>query len=116
MTETELKEIMLEKPTRKDAFQITLKRFYTDVDGVVLDKNDVLIPDALKVQYPIWLFSQFDRAGAYYLCNKNFPPEVGTEYLCSFVYGISNPLFFGFSGLSDIQTKLIPGDLVSVNT
>ncbi len=116
MDKAEFKELMTEPAHRKDSFQITIKRFFTDVNGVIIDKNDVTIPAALQTQYPVYLFGQYDRAGAYYLALKNTPPQVGTEYLCSFVYGINNPLFFGFTGLSTIQLQLKPGDLVTVFT
>lgn len=114
MKEEELVEIMTAPVYRKNALQITIKRIFTDVNGTIVDKATV--PAALQVQYPVYLFSEFDRNGAYYNSLRNKPCEVGTFYLCSFVYGIQNPMFFGFSGLQNIQGALNVGDLVTVFT
>lgn len=115
-TREDLKVLMNAPLYRKDSLQIVVKRFYTDVNGTILDKNDAAIPDALKVQMPVYLFGEFDRQGAYYLGLKNLPPQPGVNFLLSFVYGISNPFIAGFSGLSDIENNIAIGDLVNVYT
>lgn len=106
---------MLEPQYKKDALQIVVERFYTDVDGVILAKTDPSIPAALKTDFPLYVFGEYDRAGAYFLGLKNTPPKVGSYFYQSIVWGTGNTVF-GFSGLSDIENRLTPGDLVTVYT
>jgi len=113
--EKEFRRKMLEPQYKKDALQIVVERFYTDVNGVILDKTDVAIPDALKTDFPLYVFGEYDRAGSYYLGLKNTPPRVNTFFLQSGVFGVS-PNVFGFSGLSDIENRLSPGDLYTIYT
>lgn len=114
MTEAEFQKKIKEPPYRRDSLQISILRIYTDVNGTIVDKATV--PAALQVDFPVYVFGEYDRQGAYNLGLKNTPPASTTFYLCSYVYGINNPFFFGFSGLSDIQGQLEPGDLVTVYT
>lgn len=114
MTETEMKKIMLQPNWKVDRLSIVIERIFTDVNGTILDKNTV--PASLQVEYPLYVFNEFDRQGAYYLALKNTPPKPGYEYLCNFIYSVNNPFFFGFSGVSDIQRKLKPGDLCLLYT
>lgn len=114
MTQEQLIEVMTLAPARQDSLPIVIKRFFTDVNGVIVDK--AAVPAALQVSYPVWMFGEFDRMGGFNLANKNTPPNPGTPYLCTFIYGVNNPLFFGFSGASDIQGKLQIGDIVNIFT
>lgn len=116
MTDQEFKLKMREPKFKKDVLQIDIQRIYTDVNGTILDKNDPLIPDALKVQIPLYVFGQYDRIGAYVLGIKNTPAPVGCFFLQTYTWGVGNPFFFGFTGLSDIEKKLKPGDLITVYT
>lgn len=114
MTQEEFKLIMKEPRFKKDALQISVRRIFTDPNGTIVDKTTV--PAALQTSYPVYFFGEYDRQGAYWLGIKNTPPLPGYFYLTSFVYGINNPFFYGFTGLSDVQGQLSPGDLVTVFT
>lgn len=105
---------MKEPSFKLDVLQITVKRFYTDVLGTIVDKSTV--PAALQVNLPFYVFGEYDRLGGYQLGLKNTPPPNTVKFLQSFTYGIGNPFFYGFTGLSDIQGQLSIGDLVQVYT
>lgn len=95
---------------------ITVKRFFTDVDGVILAKNDVLIPAAMKVRYPVLMFGTFDMNSGYRAGINVCAPGVGVNYLKSFVNGISSTSYsvLGITGLNEIQGQLNLGDIVHV--
>lgn len=116
MDQREFKTTMLQPEYRSDVLPVTVQRIYTDVNFTVVDKNDPAIPDALKVSYPVYLFGEFDRQGAYELARKNNPPDPGTFFLFTGIWAINNPFFAGFSGLSDVQRYIKPADLVTVYT
>lgn len=94
---------------------IAINRYFTTVDGTIIDKNDVSIPASLKVRYPIFLLSQFDRNGGYKKSLQVTPPVIGTNYLMTFTQGINSP-FLAFTGLNTIKSKLQTGDVVYVYT
>lgn len=106
----------LNRPVLKHStLPIEVKRFYTDVDGVIINKGAA--PVSLQVDFPVYLFGEFDRLGSYYISQRIQPPNNATKFLMSFVWGQgANPFFFGFSGLSDIQSQINLGDLVNVYT
>lgn len=106
----------LKKPLVKHAtVAINVKRIFTDVDGVIVDKATV--PASLQVDYPVYLWGEMDRLGSYYLANRLLPPNANTKFLTAFVWGSgANPYFFGFSGLANIQSQIQLGDLVTVYT
>lgn len=116
MEKRDLKLAMLEPKYRNDVLPITVQRIFTDVNFTVVDKNDPAIPDVLKVAYPVYLFGEFDRQGAYQLARLNNPPDVNTFFLFTGIWSINNPYFAGFSGVSDIQRYIKPGDLFTVYT
>lgn len=97
---------------------ITIKRFFTDVDGLVLDKTDVQIPDALKTKYPFFVFGDFDRKGGYNTGLKAVNPMPGTFYLTTFVNGdgMTSQQITGFTGFNNVRNSIGQGDIVSVYT
>ena len=104
----------LQKPMKEaGSIAINVRRFYTDVQGVIIDKSTV--PAALQVPFPVYIWGEFDRQGAYFIGNRILPPSLSTPFLQTFAWGAgANPYFFGFTGLSDIQTQILPGSLVQV--
>lgn len=99
---------------RKRAVGIKILRLYTDVDGVIINKLSV--PSDLQKEFPVYMFGEKDRQGAYRIMRSLMPELTGYYFLCTFVYGLTNPFFFGFSGLSDIQNYLKSGDVVTIYT
>lgn len=97
---------------------VTIKRYFTDVDGAVLDKNDVAIPAALKVEYPFFVFGDFDRNGGYGTALKAMGPVPGTFYLTSFVNGngMTAQQFTGFTGFNTVRNFIGYGDIVHIFT
>lgn len=96
---------------------VTIKRYFTDVNGTIVDKNTV--PDALKTFYPFFVFGEFDRQGGYGMSLKALAPDPSTKYLLSFVNGnafMSQMIAGGFSGVNDIKNFIAVGDLVHVYT
>lgn len=114
--EEKLKSIMLEPPFRDDQLPIIVKRFFTDVNGTIVDKATV--PAALQVDYPVYIFGEFDRQGAYLLADKNNPPLPGTFFLSTMVVGGAGslPQSIIYTGVADILGQLKPGDIVNIYT
>lgn len=94
---------------------VTIDRYYTDVNGSIVDKNDAGIPAALKTKFPIYLFSQFDRNGGFKKSLQIVAPIPNTYFLQTFIWGINTP-FLSFTGLNTIRTKLKVGDVVLIYT
>lgn len=97
---------------------LLVKKYYTDVNGTVISKNDVGIPAALKVSFPVFFLGDLDRMGAYRTALKVVPPLTGCEFLQVFTNGNGNTSFdiVGVNPFSDIQALLTPGDIVCVYT
>jgi hypothetical protein len=112
VTETEFKKIMSAPRFEKNALEIIAKRIFTDVNGVIVDK--AAVPAALQTEYPVYVFGQYDRNGAYWLAQKNTPARIGYEFIECFVFGagLNNPAYF--TALGNIQGQLKPGDLVTL--
>ena len=72
--------------TKNAAFYIEVNRYFTDVDGKVIDKNTV--PIALQTDYPFWMFGEFDRQGGYKQGNQVSPPNLNTPFLGAFTKGL----------------------------
>src|SRR6478609_7582332 len=68
---------------------LKIARYYTDVNGTIVDK--ALVPNALKVRYPITLFGQFDRNGGWKKSLQAVPVTPGTYFLMTFTAGINQP-------------------------
>lgn len=95
---------------------ISVRRFFTDIDGVILDKNDILIPANMKVKYPFFMFGTFDLISGFRAGSNVCPPIGGANYLTSFVNGFPSTSYsvLGVTGLNEIQGQLSLGDIVHV--
>src|SRR5690606_41844598 len=102
--EKELFNDLNRKPEKLETIGIQVKRIYTDVDGVILDKTTV--PASLQIDFPVYLWGEFDRLGAFYIANRLQPVNPVVSMLHTGVWGSgANPYFYGFSGLSNIETQ-----------
>jgi hypothetical protein len=95
------------------SLNINVKRFFTDANGAVVDKNTV--PNALKVSYPVFLLGNFDRIGGYNIGQKTIRMPVGIPFLMSYVNGYSNPFLYN-TGFNDVINNFKVGDIVTVFT
>lgn len=95
---------------------VTVKRYFTDIDGQVIAKNTV--PVALQTYYPFFVFGDFDRAGGYNTALKAIPPAPGTYYLTSFMNanGLTAQQITGFTGFNTVRNFIQHGDIVFVYT
>lgn len=102
----------------KHSIGVTVKRFYSDVDGAIIDKASGLIPVNLKVKYPVFMLGAFDMDSGYRIGLQNLPPLGGAKYLMTFVNGkdATSYAVTGVSGLNTIQAQLFLGDIVHVFT
>ncbi len=100
---------------QRHTIPLVIDRYYTDVNGTILDKNDASIPASLKVKFPIYLLSQFDRAGGFKKSLQIVPPLQNTFYLQTFIWGVNTP-FLSFTGLNNIRVQLKIGDVVMIYT
>lgn len=99
---------------KRKSFRLDIRRFYTDVNGQILDKSTV--PDALKVKIPVYIFGNFDKDGNYFIGQKNFPIDnnVLTYYYTETYKGYFDQL--SFSGFNNLQDQLRTGDILQVYT
>lgn len=112
-----VKEVKKDKLFTDHSIFMRVKRVYTDVLGNVVDKS--LVPAALQVSYPVYLFGEFDRMGGYKQALSFVPPVAGTYYVTSGVIGVgfSPASIIGFTGFnSGINSNLTIGDIVHVFT
>ena len=86
-----------------DSFSLKISKFYTDVDGTILDKSTV--PDALMVPFPVYLFNAYDQAGGYLVSNRQLPEQPGTFYLYNATINGAFDLL-QFSGANNIRNQL----------
>ncbi len=109
---------MRQKPPllRTHSIPITIRRYFTTVDGTVIDK--AISPVGVRLMYPFFTFGNFDQKGGYNNGLKVLPAQPGSKYLLSFVegYGLTSEQITGFTGLNDLKTRLKLGDIVHVFT
>lgn len=110
---------MAERKFLKQSIDVTVIRYFTNVDGTILDKASLLIPLLLRTHYPFYMFGAFDMAGGYKIGLVSQPPTKGVSYLMTFINGAgqsSLSVLGSPSGLNEIQGKLNIGDIVHVYT
>lgn len=95
---------------------ITIKRYFTDVNGIIQAKNTV--PAAMQTEYPFFIFGDFDRQGGYATGLKVAPLNPGTFYLMTFIEGngLTSQQITGFTGFNEVRSKIRVGDIVHVFT
>lgn len=97
----------------RKTFTLTVRRFYTNTNAEIIDKN--LVPDNLKTKFPVFLFGNFDKDGNYWIGQKNLPTFNRIQYYFTDTYkGYFDQL--SFSGFNDLQDKLTTGDVLQVYT
>lgn len=93
--------------------KISVKRYFTNTDGRVIDKNT--LPSNLQQSLPFFLFNEYDRRGGYFQSNKVSRVEnQNWVYLTSCAGG--DNLFRLFLGINNIQNYYQGGDLLQVWT
>lgn len=96
---------------RKDAFSITVQRYFCDTLGNILPLINV--PLKLQVSYPFYLFGKFDFDGGFKVNQFVTPPKQGTFYLYSYIKGSAFD-YFQFSGHNTVAGFIPTGSLVMV--
>ena len=101
---------------RDHTIPLTISKYYTDVDGIVIDKST--LPANLQKKVPVFLLGEFDRQGGYKVGLQSIPQDENYKYLMTFVNGLGTTVFnvFGFNGISTIQQYIGVGDIVQVYT
>jgi len=101
---------------RYHSVPITVKRYFTTPDGALIAKN--LAPANLQVEYPFWIFGDFDRQGGYCTGLKVQPVIPGTQCLMTYIEGagLTSLQITGFSGFNTVRTRIKTGDIVHVFT
>ncbi len=97
------------------SLNLNIRRYFTDVDGDVLDKTNPAIPAAMLTAYPVFMLGNFDRTGGY---NRGFQTVNFTKnvfFLMTYVQGVNEPFLWN-SGFNTIQNRLNKGDIVCVFT
>lgn len=97
-----------------------VKRYFTDVDGRLLAKNNAgLVAAGMAVSYPVFMLGQWDKESAYKAGLNIVPPLGNAKYLQTFVNGYpltTNQIVTPYSGVNAIQPLLKNGDIVQVYT
>lgn len=112
-TSIDLNQNRMKALVQAHSIPVKIKRFFTDVDGVIIDKNTA--PAGMKTKYPFFVFGDFDKKGAYRAGLQFLPPQLGSKYLMSFVYGDGLP-FLACNGFANVHAKFMIGDIIHVYT
>lgn len=94
-----------------DNLQVRIKRWYTDMNGVIIDKS--LVPAAIQVKVPVYLFNEIDKQGAFRNGRQIKPVFGGLFYLYSYVNGLGYN-FLDFQVGNNIKQQFFNGDLILV--
>lgn len=95
----------------RKSLSISVQKFYTDVDGNILDKNT--LPSDLKITLPVWLMGRFDYSGHYSL-SRRLTPFLNDSWKFFNMYVSTSYDFLIFSGANQIRSRIRPGDLIFV--
>lgn len=97
---------------------IKVARYFTDVNGTVIDKTDAgLIAAGMVESYPVFILGEWDRQGGYRVGLSICPPIGNIRPLITFVNGVtgtSHNYITPFSIFNTIQQRLNIGDIVQV--
>lgn len=109
---------------RRHSLPVIVTRYFTDVNGTILAKNDAgLVAAGMATDYPLFLLGEFDREGGYKiglssLTPKQVPGSAVTPIIyTTFVNGVtgtSNNIVTPFSPFNTIQAQLKQGDMCAV--
>jgi hypothetical protein len=101
---------------RLHTIPISVKRYYTDINGTVIAK--AAAPAILQTRFPVFLLGEFDRQAGYDIGRKILSPEPGTYFLQCFSngFGATSTSIIGINALNTIQALLKFGDVVMVYT
>ncbi len=97
------------------SLNVNITRYFTDVDGVILNKSSVAIPSTMKTAYPVFMLGNFDRVGGYNVGQKTLPINPNYVFLMTYVHGVNEP-FLWSSGFNTVQTRFKKGDIICVFT
>lgn len=95
------------------SFRLDVNRWFTTVDGEIIDKNSV--PSNLRTAYPVFLFGNYDKDGNYWIGQKNLPAFNRLQFYFIETYkGYFDQLTF--SGFNNVIDKFSTGDILQVYT
>lgn len=94
-----------------NTFQVKVIRYYTDLNGVILDPATV--PLALQQKAPFYIFNLFDKQSGFLVGQNYTPPLTGMYFLYSYVKGTSYN-FLDFQVGNIVNSRLNNGDLITV--
>ncbi len=95
---------------------ISVKKFYTDVDGNIIDKNtEFPIGSEFRVNLPVWLWGKFDYRSQYSI-SRRLTPFVSNAWKFFNMYVAASYEFLVFSGANGIRSQIGTGDVVFVYT
>jgi hypothetical protein len=102
----------LNKPFKEsDSFYVDIKRYFTDVNGVMINK--LAAPASMQIKFPVYLFNKFDKDGGFKTGAITNPPMGTSKFLYSFTVNSNFFDWFRFQG-GDIYNVLQTGDLVLI--
>jgi hypothetical protein len=94
---------------KQASFKISIKRFITDVDGTIKAKS--FLPTFAQVNYPVWMFGNYDLDGGYAIGQKLLPLNEGLFYLNTGTAGVGFDLL-SFTGANNVKDQINIGDQI----
>ncbi len=99
--------------TNISSIGISVRRYFTDVDGAIIDK--AAAPAVLQTKFPVYTLGNFDRQSAWKIGSRTVPPVDGTFFVHTFVRGV-NDQFLLSSGLNTVLQRIDLGSIVEIFT
>lgn len=94
-----------------DTLQLNIKRFYTDMNGVTLNK--AAVPVTFQKKFPFFLFNTMDKNAGFRNGLIVKPVADGVFYLYSYIVGLGYN-FLDFQIGNDVKNNFRNGDLIHV--
>jgi len=95
------------------SINLQVKRFFTDVDGQIIDKGSVA--SNWQRDYPVYMLGDFDRVGGFNLSQSTLHQPNGIKFLMTYVHGLQQPFLYS-SGFNTVQLNFKLGDVITIFT
>lgn len=113
----ELYNQLKQRSAGSGSLRVQVYRLYTDIDGKILDKNDVLVPAVLQTDLPVYMLGNFDRMQGFKTGQQILPPfNVAAQFLFTYVHSAGQVPYLFATGFNNLNDRLVDGDVITVFT
>lgn len=109
-----LREFQVQRGTQYSRLTVNVRRYFTDVDGQVIDKTT--LPANLQKDLPFYIFGKYDFDSGYKAALEEVPPPEDWVYMYSFPVAREFSFLLNFSGLNNVKDRLRASDVVQLYT